>query len=181
MESLLFPPVEQRLGSVVANETAFEFLARGDRSETIKIKEWMENCFQNFPEGHREELKRRVQLKDFSEFMGAYFELQVFSILRRCLKCHVDVHPYFPKTDGTVDFRATHAKDTFFVEATVCGINQGNFRSNANEEDAVRKIRESIEFPHSDIWLEAKGELPKTLGRKRLTDPIRGLLNPNVA
>ena len=179
MELPLFPRVEQRPGPATNNETAFDFLARGGRPESIKIRQYMEKWFQTYPVDHRSELKTRLQLKDFREFIGAYFELQVFSILRHSLKCHVEVHPRFPNTNGTVDFRATHidGQEIFYVEATVCGMNQGILRSNPNEENAIRKIRDSIDAPHSDVLLEADGELRKTLAKNRLIDPIRKLLD----
>ena len=107
--------------------------------------------------------------------MGAYFELQVYSVLR-LLGCDVEVHPSFAGTHGKVDFGVTHGEDRFYVEATVCGIGQGTLRSNANEEDAVRKIRQSILCPHSDVWLQSEGELITTLGKRRLVGPVQELL-----
>ena len=108
--------------------------------------------------------------------MGAYFELQLFSMLRR-LDCAIEVHPPFSETDGTVDFRVTHGEESFFVEATVWGTGRGKLQSNANEEDAVRKIRTAMKCPHSDICLDAEGELLTTLARDRLVAPISKLLD----
>ena len=118
----------------------------------------------------------RLQSKKFEEFMGAYFELQIFSGLRQ-LDCDVEVHPTFSGTCGKVDFGVTHSEDRFYVEATVCGIGKGILRSNANEEDAVRKIREEIRCPHSHVWIVAEGELRKTLGKNRLARPVQELLD----
>ena len=108
--------------------------------------------------------------------MGAYFELQVFAMLRR-LDCAIEVHPPFSQTDGTVDFHATHGNESFFVEATVFGIGKGKLQSNANEEDAVRKIKTAMKRPHSDIWLDAEGELLTTLARDRLIATISEFLD----
>ena len=108
--------------------------------------------------------------------MSAYFELQVFAILRR-IDCSVTVHPNFPDTAGTVDFAVTDGREEFFVEATVCGIGQGVLRLNANEEDAVRKITDAFPEPHSDIRLRVEGKLERTLGRYRIVAPIRKLLD----
>ena len=175
MNERLFRLVEQRQGFESQDESAFEFLERGGRPEVVEIRRWMERGFRAFPIDHRKQLKRRLQLKDFGEFMGAYFELQIFAMLRY-LNCHVDVHPFFSETDGTVDFGVSDGLDRFYLEATVCGINQGILRSNANEEDAVRKIREALSGSHSDLWLSATGDLCTTLGRKRVIEPFRVLL-----
>ena len=108
--------------------------------------------------------------------MGAYFELQVYSSLLR-VGCNVAVHPSFEGTRGKVDFGVTHGEDSFYVEATVCGMGQGSLRSNTNEVDAARKIGQAIRCPHSDVWLDAEGELPKTLGENCLVDPVQKLLD----
>ncbi len=136
----------------------------------------MTGWFRDFPEEHRDLLMRRLRSKDFGQFMSAYFEMQVFAMLRR-LDCNVTVHPCFPGAGGTVDFGVTGDREAFFVEATVCGIGQGVLRLNANEEDAVRKITEAFPEPHSDIRLRVEGRLGRTLGRHRVVAPIRKLLD----
>ena len=97
------------------------------------------------------------------------------------LDCSIEVEPRFPNTDGTVDFSVIDGKDNFYVEATVCGLGRGILQSNANEEDAVRKIVDKLINPHSDVWLSATGELRTTLGARRVSDPIRDLLGRNSA
>ena len=180
MNEQLFGQVVQREGPVAESETTFDFLARGGRPEAVQIRSWMEKWYQKFPADHRNELKRRLQSKNFSGFMSAYFELQVFAIL--CLRnCRIDIHPSFAGTEGTVDFHVANDKEEFYVEATVCGIGQGILRSNANEEDAVRKIKASLVNTHSDLWLSAEGELNKTLSKQRVLKPFQGLLNRHTA
>ena len=163
MNESLFKAVPQSQGAIVNGETTFEFLQRGGRTEAIEIRQWIENWFRKYPEDHGEELSKRLQSKKFAEFMSAYFELQIFSVLCR-IGCDVEIHPDFADTHGKVDFGVTHGEDVFYVEATVCGTEQGILHSNANEEDAVRKIRDAIPHPHSDVWIDAEGELLKTLG-----------------
>ena len=176
MNKSLFKAIPQSQEAKMNGESTFEFLQRGGRPEAIEIRRWIESWFREYPEDHGEELSTRLQSKKFAEFMSAYFELQVFSVLRR-LGCDVEIHPDFEGTHGTVDFGVMHGKDSFYLEATVCGTEQGILRSNANEEDAVRKIRDAIPSPHSDVWIDAEGELPKTLGRTRLVGPVRDLLD----
>ena len=180
MNEQLFGQVVQREGPVAERETTFDFLARGGRPEAVQIRSWMEKWYQIFPADHRNELKRRLQSKNFSEFMSAYFELQVFAILFR-RNCRIDIHPSFAGTEGTVDFHVANDKEEFYVEATVCGIGQGILRSNANEEDAVRKIKASLVNPHSDLWLSAEGELTITLSKHRVLESFRGLLERYTA
>ena len=176
MNESLFKAVPQSQGAIGDRETTFEFLKRGGRKEAIEIREWIERWFREYPEDHAKELRKPLQSKHFAEFMGAYFELQVYSSLRR-FGCDVEVHPNFPGTQGTVDFGVTHGEDSFYVEATVCGIGRGSLRSNDVEENAVRKIRQAIRHPHSDVWLDAEGELLTHLRKSRLVDPVQSLLD----
>lgn len=176
MNESLFKAVPQLQGAIMNGETTFEFLQRGGRTEAIEIRQWMETWFQEYPEDHGVELKKRLQSKHFAEFLGAYFELQVYSILR-LLGCNIVIHPGFAETHGTVDFEVTHGKDIFYVEATVCGVSRGILCSSRNEEDATQKIREAIKHPHSDVWLEAEGELLETLGKDRLASSVQKLLD----
>ena len=179
MNDVLFEPVAQRFGPCAQNETTFQFLERGGRPEAVDIRQWMEKWFREFPdnrEGKKNELKSKLKSKSFKQFMGAYFELQVFAILKR-IGCAVHVEPSFRNTSGTVDFSAVGGEDIFYVESTVCGIGQGILISNNLEEDAVRKIKKDLIDPHSDLILFATGELRKTLRRDNVAAPFRNLLD----
>ena len=176
----LFRPVPQRLGRARGAETAFQFLERGARKKAIPIRDWMGHSFRALPTGAKPRLKHRLQSSRFAEFLSAYFELQVFTLLRR-LGCSIEVEPTFPGTQGaTVDFLARHQEDAFYVEATVCGLGQGVLSSNANEDDAVQKIRQGLTGLHSDLRLETEGELRRTLGKRRLLLPFQNLLKTHT-
>ena len=172
----LFRPVPHELGPLDGKDTTFQRLERGARRRLIPIREWLERSFRGLPAASRPRLKQRLQSAKFAEFLSAYFELQVFTLLQR-LGCSIEVEPTFPGTRGaTVDFMARHGQDEFYVEATVCGLLKGELSSSANEQDAVDKIREGLKEPHSDLWLRAEGELRTTLGKRHLLRPFQDLL-----
>ena len=176
----LFRPVPQKLGPVEVSETTFQFLERGARKRAVPIREWIERSYRAFPAASRPRLKQRLQSSKFTEFLSAYFELQVFILLQR-LGCSIEVEPTFAGTRGaTVDFLARHGQDKFYVEATVCGLFKGELSSSANEQDAVDKIREGLTELHSDLWLRAEGELRTTLGKRRLLRPFQNLLKTHT-
>ncbi len=180
MTTALFRPVAQKHGPADNGETTFQFLERGACREAIPIREWMEHWFLAFPESGRHRLKHRLQSSRDAEFLSAYFELQVFTILKR-LGCSIKVEPGFPGASGaTVDFLAGHGEDEFYVEATVCGFGRGVLSSNANEQDAVRKIGEGLTGLHSDLWLRAEGELRRTLGQRGLVRPFQDLMKAHT-
>lgn len=178
MNNCLFDPVEQREGEGQVGESTFEFLRRGGRPEAIEIRKNVESWFQAVPCKKRRGFEKRLQDKDFSNFMGAYFELQLHQVLLR-LGCDVRIEPDFVDCPKTVDFLAIHDDQEFCVEATVCGLDEERLNFSGNEHFAVKKIRDELtrrRLLHSDLHLQAEGELRKTLGRRAI-EPFVKLLN----
>ena len=160
MTDQLFQPAKQRESDWDWHdgESVFEFLQRGGCKELIPLRQWMEEWYKAFP-GHKQaHLKQRLQSRysNRNQFQEALFELQVNRILQR-LDCSVEHEPDFQGTGGTVDFCAHNNGQKFYVEATVQGFGQGIFSSSKNDDDAVKKIQENINDPHSNIWLRKDG------------------------
>ena len=169
MNKALFEAVRQEQGPVKPRETTFEFLQRGGRKEAVEIRQWIEAWFQAVPSNlKKRKLEGDLKSKRFSQFLGALFELEVYEILKR-ICCAVEIEPTIPNSNGETDFRANCNGYEFYVEATVCGIGKGELHSNENEYDFVEKLRNDPKPMHSDLWLNANGELRKTLGRKHVT------------
>ncbi len=170
MNDYLFDPVEQRAGEGGAGESTFDFLRRGARPEATEIRKNLESWFQAIPCEHRKGLERRLQDKNFCNFMGAYFELQLHQVLLR-LGCDVTIEPQFVDCPKTVDFLAFHDDQRFRVEATLCGLDEERLNFSGNEYFVVRTIREELtrqRLLHSDLHLQAEGELSETLGRSAI-------------
>ena len=166
MNEILFKPVEQKWGPSTAHETTFDFLERGGRKEAVEIRQWIESWFQAIPDNRRKALEKRLKSERFDQFLGAMFELEIHEILKR-LGCVIEIESDLPGSNGKVDFQVIDKAQEFYIEATVCGVGQGMLHSNKNEYDAVEKLRRHLKKPlHSDLWLEAKGELKKSLGKE---------------
>ena len=175
MNKMLFKRVEQRHKLQTARETTFEFLQRGGRQEVVEIRQWVESWFQAVPDNRRKALEGRLRSERFDQYLGAIFELEIHEILRR-LGCVIEIEPELP-SGGTVDFHVIDKAQEFYMEATVCGIGQGLLHSNENEHDAVKKLRKYLRKPlHSNLWLSAKGELKRSLG-KEVVKPFQNLLD----
>ena len=174
---------ERTEGPATPAESIFEFLQRSNHPDLIKTCRWINEWFDEFPSDAKPGIESRIKGKNDEDFIGAYFELLTHRMLRRLGLC-VEVERRLPNTDEKIDFLA-HApgqKDrSFFVEATVSGFGQGNLRENANERDAVEKIKQGIPNPHSDIWLEAGGTLHRPLKKERVVTPFRELLERHPA
>lgn len=166
---------ERTGGAITPYESTFEYLQRSNRPECIQRCQWINEWFDELPSNVRSTFDSRIKAKEIKTFNGALFELQVHRMLRK-LNCSTEIERNFPATENKIDFFARKEDQILYIEATVCGFGQGFLAENSNEYDAVEKIRKNLKSPHSDVWLETKGELRTTLGKKRVVKPIRGLL-----
>ena len=165
-------------GPIKPSESTFEFLQRLNRSSSIQRCQWINEWFAELPANAKPTFESRLKAYGPGVFESALFEMQLHSILRR-LNFLVEIEGEFVGTRQKIDFLARSVdreNQSVYVEATVCGFGQGNLSGNSNEDDVVEKIKRNIQFPHSDIWLEAEGPLLKTLGAKRVVEPFRKLL-----
>ena len=176
-QSMLFKDdFERTEGRKTSGERMFEYLQRLDRPETKRICQWANEWFEEFPFNEKCKFENRIKSREDNEFIGALFEMQVHSILRR-LDFSVEIEADFPGTKQKLDFLAHSLEgQSVYVEATVRGYGRGELYRHSNERDAVEKVVKNIPFPHSNIWLEMEGVLLKTLGEKDVVKPFRELL-----
>ena len=176
---MLFDDVERRPGPIEFRETTFQWLERCSEDDVEPRRLWIEGWFADLPRPDRATFERRLRSRRFDQFASVLFEMQVHSLLRR-LGCAVDIEPTLAHTRNRVDFLAWSGDQTFYVEATVCGLGKSELRSNDAEDDAVRKIREGIPSPHSHLWLEATGELNRMLPKEHVVARFRALLKQHT-
>lgn len=159
----LFGCVEQRIGPVAPSESTFEFLQRGGGPGTIPIRTWMENAFRNVVANRQHALRQRLRAHSFDVFIGAYLELQVHEMLRRC-QCSFEYEPEDPES-YPADFRVAQGNDDFGIEATT--FVRG---PRLNEEDFVARLR-------------SNSKLTATLSQRQLSLNLRvyGALEGDVS
>ena len=173
-----------RHGPAIGSEKTHEFLEREGRPEAVPIRGWIENWYGQLPPAKQRDIKGRLRSGDTRQFTSAYFELQMFAMLRT-MGYEVAVEPTLAAGRYNPDFLAQHGDERFYLEATVCGQGAGALRATRNEEDAVEKIRSAIEDArvdlHSHLWLEAEGDLNQTLSKKAVAKPFIDLLRRTTA
>ena len=173
---MLFSPVTLTNTPIKPRESTFEFIQRDGRQYSIRLRRWIEEWYGDLPSISKESFKRRLTSKDQINFNSALFELQVHTLLRR-LKCEVDIEPELPNSQQRLDFHATHTNERFNIEATVSGFGKGQLMSSRNEDDLVEKLRHAFPSTHSDVLLEAEGELRETLSAVPFVKRLRNLLS----
>ena len=176
-----------RRGRWMERERIHEFLEREGRPEAAPIRDWIEHWYGQLPREKQADIRGRLRSGETDRFTEAYFELQMFGLLKTS-RHEVCVEPALSSGRYKPDFLATCGGRAFYLEATVCGQgdhNAGDLRATANESDAVEKIKSALQeeqvHMHSDLWLEAEGNLDRTLSKREIGRPFIDLLKRTSA
>ena len=176
-----------RRGRATERERIHEFLEREGRPEAAQIRDWIEHWYSRLPQEKRSDIRGRLRSGETDRFTEAYFELQMFALLTTTGH-DVCVEPALADGRYNPDFLAARGGRAFYLEATVCGQgeqNAGALRTNANEIDAVEKIRSALQeeqaHMHSHLWLEAEGHLDRTLSKREVGKPFIDFLKRTSA
>ena len=168
-----------RRGRATRYEKMHEFLERDGRPGAAQIRDWIEHWFSQLPSSKQPDIRGRLRSDDILQYTSAYFELQMFAMLRT-MGYEVGVEPALAGGRYIPDFLVRREDEKFYLEATVCGQDAGELRATSNEKDAVEKIRSALKETevelHSHIWLEAEGDLNQTLSKKEVAQPFVELL-----
>ena len=78
----VFDSKQTNLGRKRETEKIHEFLAREGRPEVVPIRDWIERWYNQIPPAKQPDIRGRLRSSDPHEFTEAYFELQVFAILK---------------------------------------------------------------------------------------------------
>ena len=176
-----------RRGRATERERIHEFLEREGRPEAAQICDWIEYWYSRLPREKRSDVRGRLRSGETDRFTEAYFELQMFALLTTTGH-EVCVEPALADGRYKPDFLAALGSNAFYLEATVCGQgaqNAGALQATTNEIDAVEKIRSALQeqevHMHSHLWLEAEGDLDRTLSRRKVGKPFIDLLKHTSA
>ena len=176
-----------RRGRTTERERIHEFLEREGRPEAAQIRDWIEHWYNRLPREKQSDIRGRLRSGETDRFTEAYFELQMFALLKTS-RHQVCVEPALSNGRYKPDFLAIRGSRAFYFEATVCGQgehNAGLLRANANENDAVEKVRSALReeevHMHSHLWLRAEGNLDRTLSKRTIGKPFIDLLKRTSA
>ena len=176
-----------RRGRTTERERIHEFLEREGRPEAAQIRDWIEHWYNRLPREKQSDIRGRLRSGETDRFTEAYFELQMFALLKTS-RHQVCVEPALSNGRYKPDFLAIRGSRAFYFEATVCGQgehNAGLLHANANENDAVEKVRSALReeevHMHSHLWLRAEGNLDRTLSKRTIGKPFIDLLKRTSA
>lgn len=112
-------------------ESSYIFLNRSNRPNVEEIRNLLEVWFSEYPLHERQKLKNTFMSSTYSEHLGAWWELYVFT-LYRTLGYDVNIHPEVPDTNSgrRPDFLMSNEQTAFYVECTAV-----TPRSHSGEQD----------------------------------------------
>ena len=173
-----------RRGPRTGNEKTHEFFAREGCQEVVPIRSWIESWYSQLPLAKQPDIRGRLRSGDVHQFTTAYFELQMYAMLKS-MGYAVAVEPPLAAGHYNPDFLARGDDESFYLEATVCGQDAGPLRATRNEADAVEKLRAALRDPsvdmHSHLWLQSEGDLNNTLSKREIARPFLDLLSRTTA
>lgn len=158
-------------------ETTFSFLNRSALPDFSATRDAVEAMFAGFPESDRVDLRARFRSEDEAH-SGAFFELFLYSVLRRM--GHVPtLHPAAGAANNRrVDFQIEVAGRSIFIEARTLTSTQENSQGSRLLAPVLDAIDE-LESPDFFLHVDTEGDLKKAIAvapiKRHLTDWLRSL------
>ena len=109
-----------RRGPATGNEKIHEFFAREGRPEVVPIRDWIEFWYSRLPSAKQPDIRGRLRSCDVHQLTAAYFELQMFALLRN-MGYAVTVEPSLAAGHYNPDFLAQREDESFYLLAGVDG------------------------------------------------------------
>ena len=126
--------------------------------KSYRSADWIELWYSQLPPAKQPDIRGRLRAAN-NDFTSAYFELQMFAMLKT-MGYEVTVEPPLAGGGYNPDYLARYEDEAFYLEATVCGQGAGPLHPTRNEEDASEKLRSALQQTnvniHSDLWLQSK-------------------------
>lgn len=168
--------VSQDAKSYIEND--WSYLDRSGRVEAKKIRDFLNNWIEKYPESDRKELIARITSGDSTNFQSAIFELLLFALLRS-LGCSITVHPNLTNGSAThPDFLVvTPEGESVYIEAVLASEYSEADVSARKRTDVVLNSIEKIDSPNFFIGVNAEGHPERPPGSKLLRKELEQWLS----
>lgn len=165
-------------------ESDYEFLERSSRSESLKVRGFLNHWVTQLPADEAREVIARIKSGDKKSFESAIFELILFAIMRK-LGCSLQIHPDLGNgSTKHPDFLViTPEGDEFYLEAVLASEFNATESAAEKRKNVVLESIESLESPNFFLGIDAEGNPdspPKGKSLKAKLTRWLGTLNPDV-
>lgn len=165
-------------------EDDYEYLDRSARSESFKVREFLNHWVTQLPEDEAKELIARIRSADKKNFDSATFELILFAIMSQA-GCTLQIHPDLGNgSTKHPDFLVTTPDgNEFYLEAVLASEFSAAELSAEKRKNVVLESIERLEFPNFFLGINAEGNLDTPPRGRALRGDLSkwlGTLDPDV-
>ncbi len=155
---MIFDQVERTdVGSAKYSESLFSFLNRSARIEAEHVRGKMEEWLSNFPMAERNRLTTTLQSSNDLEFLAAYFELYLLTLLTR-MGYSIEVHPEMKSGSKRPDLLVkVKGEMGIYIEAVLASEASQQELGQTARENQVYDILNEMDSPNFFVGLELSG------------------------
>lgn len=125
----------------------FDYLNASDRGEAARVRSFVEEMFERYPQQDQENLRRRLRSIDNITHLGAFFELALHELMIRTNCRIIAIEPELEETRRSPDFLVEcPTGERFYLEATLA---TGRSQSDAGADRRLREALQVIDSLHS--------------------------------
>lgn len=157
------------------SENSFAFLNRSGRPEFERVRDFLEACFEHYPDGEKPELKSRFISS--TEYDSAQFELLLHELLLR-LGYKIEIHPEIAGTNKHPDFLVKRGELKFYLEAVLATDVSDEERANLIIRNKIYDAIDKAES--SNFWLNLQS-FRLVQGRQPVARHIKSFLNRELS
>jgi len=139
-------------------EGDYEYLERSARSESAKVREFLNHWVAQLPEGETREVVARIQSGDKKNFESATFEVILFAMMSQ-LGCSLQIHPDLGnESTKHPDFLVTTPEgDKFYLEAVLASEFSAAELAAEKRKNVVLESIERLDSPNFFLGINAEG------------------------
>ncbi len=166
-------------------ESSFSFLNRASWPEVEAVRTLLEKWFSTYPVPMRQELKNRFTSLAYSEHLGAWWELYVYS-LYQALGYSIEVHPDVPGTDSkrSPDFLVSNDRASFYVECTAVSPRSHSGEPSGSGQSWIYDAINEVDNPNFYVGLrilQAGTQQPRSSSVRRQLTQWLARLEPDAS
>lgn len=175
---MIFTPIPRTDATRKTNrESEFEFMDRSARPEIARVRQFLEDLAEGYPEGEMKELIARIQSGNNVHFRSAIFELSLYAFLVR-LGYSLEPHPELKNgSESRPDFHVVAPDGSeFYLEAVLASPDDG---ANPGADLRIGTALDVLsQASHKNFYVDIKSKgVPKSQpsGKQLLSATLRWL------
>ncbi len=149
-------------------EDSFTFLNRVATPYWERVRAFLEQAYAAYPEQHAADLRGRFRDRRWSEHIGAWWELYLFTLFR-ALDFEVEVHPTLRGVSARPDFRVGTGEESFLVEARHVATGVRSRQGTIGRDEWITRPLDELSHPDFMVAVRIHQRAPRQPRRSAVT------------